>query len=85
MTITVRLPRILKMLKHCLQDEINKPVIGYITWIVFINIALWRIRGDDDVLGMDEGDECDYMYNEYQNEKVHHWEKILITMVILMR
>lgn len=67
MTITVRLPRFLKMLKHCLQDEINKPVIGYITWIVFINIALWRIRGDDDVFGMDEGDECDY--NEYQNEK----------------
>lgn len=44
MTITVRLPRFLKMLKHCLQDEINKPVIGYITWIVFINIELWTIR-----------------------------------------
>lgn len=51
-------------------------MIGYITWIVFINIALWRIRGDDDDFGMDEGDECDYMYNEYQNEKVHHWENI---------
>lgn len=50
------------MLKHCLQDEINKQVIGYITWIVFINIALWRIRGDDDDFGMDEGDECDYIY-----------------------
>lgn len=37
-------------------------MIGYITWIVFINIALWRIRGDDDDFGMDEGDECDYMY-----------------------
>lgn len=85
MTITVGLPRFLKMLKHFLQDEINKPVIGYITWIVFINIALWRIRGDDDDFGMDEGDECDYMYNEYQNEKVHHWEKIMIKMVILMR
>lgn len=47
------------------KDEINKLVIGYIIWIVFINIVFWRIRGDDDDFGMDVGDECDYMYNEY--------------------
>lgn len=40
-------------------------MIGYIIWIVFINIVFWRIRGDDDDFGMDVGDECDYMYNEY--------------------
>lgn len=40
-------------------------MIGYIIWIVFINIVFWRIRGDDDDdFGMDEGDECDNMYNE---------------------